>query len=117
MSITIKGNFLQGLRASVPEKVQTVIKPPPGSMGAIQVTTNDIPPVNTDITFGRIIPDFKLSEAPGLSAISSDVLPDRFDWGHPQETDTDEIKKKKVLIAKPGNQMMCGSCWASKQGI
>ena len=111
MSITIKGNFLNGLRSSVPEKVKSVIKPPKGSMGAIQIFSNDIPPVNTDITFSGVIPDFKLSEAPGLSAIPSDILPEQFDWGHSQSTDTDDVRKKKRLISKPGNQRICGSCW------
>lgn len=111
MSITIKGDFLRGLRSAIPEKVRTVVKPPAGSLGAIQVFTNDIPPVNTDITFSRIIPDFKLSEAGALSAISTEILPEQFDWGHPYSTDTDEIKKKKKLIAPSGNQMTCGSCW------
>lgn len=114
MSITIKGDFLRGLRSAVPEKVRSVIKPPPGSMGAPQMFVNDIPPVNTDITFSGVIPDFKLSEAPGLSAMPSDILPEQFDWGHSGKNDTEDIKRKKGLITLPGNQRVCGSCWASK---
>jgi hypothetical protein len=117
MSITIKGDFLRGLRSSVPEKVKSVIKPPKGSMGAPQMFTNDIPPINTDITFSGVIPDFKLSEAPGLSAMPTDILPEQFDWGHSQQSDTDEIKRKKNLITPPGNQRVCGSCWASKMAL
>lgn len=113
MSITIKGDFLRGLRSSVPEKVKSFVKPPPGSMGAVQVFTNDIPPINTDITFSRVISDFKLSEVPGLAAIPSEILPEQFDWGHSYSTDTNEVKTKKKLIAPAGNQLTCGSCWDS----
>jgi len=117
MSITIKGDFLRGLRSSVPETVKSVVRPPIGSMGAVRVFTNDIPPINTDITFSRVLPDFKLSEAPGLSAMPSEILPEQFDWCHPHKNDTDDIRRKKILITKPGNQITCGSCWARKMAL
>ena len=112
MSIQIKGNYLQDLRSADPTAVQTIIKPPPGSMSAPTIVRDIIPPLNTDIRFSSVVPAFSLAQHPGLAAISMEQIPEKFDWGHITSEDSQDILKKKRLIAKPGNQALCGSCWA-----
>jgi hypothetical protein len=40
------------------------------------------------------------------------IIPNNFNWGKIEGTDTEEIKNKKKLITKPQYQGMCGDCWA-----
>ena len=49
---------------------------------------------------------------PGLQAVSAETLPTNFSWGKISSTDTAEEKSKKKNISTPGNQLLCGSCWA-----
>lgn len=91
---------------------EKTIHPPPGSQGAIKVVPPMvIPPVNTDIQFS-ILPEFSLSAHPGIASMDIRQIPEIFDWRHPYPTDDEDIKKKKRLIATPGDQALCGSCWA-----
>lgn len=88
------------------------VHPPPGALGDITTTPPQvIPPLNTDIDNSSLAV-FKLIEHPGLAALDHTKLPKNFNWR--QNGDT----KKRVLISTPGNQMLCGSCWAiSTAGI
>jgi hypothetical protein len=112
MSIEINYDYITNLQsANAIHFTEKIIKPPPGSLSAPKVIPPlTIPPINTDIRFD-ILPDFKLSEHKGLSAIDI-AIPEIFDWRHSYPTDSQEIIKKKKLITKPGNQLLCGSCWA-----
>lgn len=67
-----------------------------------------IPPINTDISY--TLPEYNPEDHPGLADIAD--VPEVFDWRNSFSDDTDEIRAKKNLIAKPGNQALCGSCWA-----
>jgi hypothetical protein len=68
-----------------------------------------IPPINTDIRFSEVLPPFEISKHPELNNV---IVPDNFDWRNIQPNDTEEIKFKKSLISPPGDQGLCGSCWA-----
>jgi hypothetical protein len=117
MSIHINGSYLNGLKRAQPNTIFLKHKNP--ILAALgKKTPTVIPPINTDIQFSKVLPAFSLSKHRGLSAISSSILPENFDWGHPNVGDTPEITRKKTLITKPGNQAICGSCWAiSTAGI
>lgn len=85
---------------------EKVVKPPPGALGAIHtVPALTVPPINTNINFDTLTP-FKVSEHRGLAAISTPV-PLNFNWHKDAKK-----KDKEGLIVTPGNQMLCGSCWA-----
>jgi hypothetical protein len=83
----------------------------PGSLSAIgghTIISMTIAPLNTEVSFSN----FKSWNpySAGLSAISDIQIPENFNWK--------DDEKKGLLIAKPGNQMLCGSCWAiSTAGI
>ena len=112
MSIDLGHDYEQGLRMAQPTVLgQHTVRPPPGALGAISVIPpQTIPPLNTNIQFS-IIPQFTLSEHPGLAAMDITKIPDKFNW-------RDDGGKKKNLMSEPGNQMLCGSCWAiSAAGI
>lgn len=112
MSLDIDHNYVNGLRDAKPTYLKSkTIHPPPGALGDISFIPNQIiPPINTDIQFD-ILPKFKLSEHPGLSALDETTLPDQFNW-------RDNGGDKTSLLTSPGNQMLCGSCWAiSTAGI
>lgn len=76
--------------------------------GGHATTPMFIPPINTDITF--TLPEYDVTSHPGLSDVTN--IPDEFNWHTVTDDDSDEILKKKALIATPGNQALCGSCWA-----
>lgn len=113
MSLDLGHDYQQRLRMAKPTRLgQQTIRPPPGALGAVSVIPPQIiPPINTNIQFD-ILPTFEVSQHPGLSAIDTAKLPKNFNWRY----DGDSSKRSK--IAKPGNQMLCGSCWAiSTAGI
>ena len=70
-----------------------------------------LPPVNTDIRFSGIAPIDIASHQHAMAALQTTV-PEQFNWRQPFDTDTPDIKKKRKLITTPGNQALCGSCWA-----
>lgn len=84
---------------------------PKGALGALSIEPPlQIPALNTSIDFSTLQP-FKISEHPGLAALDTE-LPLNFNW----RENGDE--KKRKLVSVPGNQMLCGSCWAiSAAGI
>ena len=106
------GEYAERLQSAEPTFITKIVKPPPGSMSAPTVTTVGIPPLNTDIRFGEVVPQFSLSQHPGLAAMDPSSIPDVFDWRNEHPEDTSEIAAKKQLIATPPNQRFCGSCWA-----
>lgn len=111
-TIKIKGDYLENLRRAKPTAYKKTIKPPKGSMSAPKLVEYEIPPVNTDIQFGNILPSFSLSKHVGLAAMDMRDIPEIFDWRHTYPSDDKEIRRKKTMISKPGNQALCGSCWA-----
>ena len=114
MSLRIEGSFEESLFKKLPTTFggQT-IRPPHGALGDIRVVpAMTIPPLNTDIQFVGTIPTFDLAEHPGLADISPEAIPEEFNWRDEHFSDSPEIKKKKRLITPPGNQALCGSCWA-----
>jgi hypothetical protein len=112
MSIDLGHHYEEALRDAKPIYLgQHTVHPPPGALGAVTtIPAQTIPPINTNIQFD-ILPEFKLSEHPGLAAIDHTKLPENFNW-------RENGGRKKYLLADPGNQMLCGSCWAiSAAGI
>ena len=105
-SLQINHNYEQKLREAQPTFFASkTIKPPPGVMGDISTIPQIIiPPLNTNIQFN--IPNFQLSQNRGLAALEIPI-PTNFNW----RTNAKD-KGKEGLIVTPGNQMLCGSCWA-----
>ena len=112
MSLTLNKDYSHSLRMAKPIFLgRKVIHPPPGALGDITVVEpQTIPPVNTNIQFD-VLPQFKLSEHPGLAALDIRTVPETFNW-------RENGGAKSSILSKPGNQMLCGSCWAiSAAGI
>jgi hypothetical protein len=114
MSVKFDFDYREHLRSQKPIIFgEQKIMPPKGSSAAIRV----IPPLeigalNTDVDFTSLQQfNLELPQNRALRAFDA-PLPDVFDWRHVYPTDTPEIKKKKTLIARPGNQFLCGSCWS-----
>ena len=111
MPIILKHDYLKGLRESKPITIKkNTVRPGKGSLGAItNIPQQTIPPLNTDIRF-NVLPSFNVKQK-GLGALNQQQIPENFNW-------RDNAGGKKDLISKPGNQMLCGSCWAiSAAGI
>lgn len=112
MSISLKQDYKKGLRSAKPTVLsKRRVKPPPGALGAVtDIPAQVIPPLNTNIQF-NILPKMRLAARPGLAAVDPKVLPENFNW-------KDNGGAKSSLLSTPGNQMLCGSCWAiSAAGI
>lgn len=114
MSIKLNFDYQQHLRSQKPTVFgEQTIMPPKGSSAAIRI----IPPLeigalNTDVDFSSL-QQFNLMSSQNNALRAFDApLPDVFDWRHVYPTDTPDIKKKKTLITRPGNQHLCGSCWS-----
>jgi hypothetical protein len=110
-SINIDGSYIGRLRNAKPI-IQTIKRKTPKGMAALKPIEQELPAVNTDITFSALLPSFEISKERRLAAIDIRRIPEIFDWRHVYPTDDDDILRKKALISKPGNQAMCGSCWA-----
>ena len=120
MSINLDHNYQEGLAAARPTFFGSqTVKPPPGAQGEERIEPSlIIPPINTDINFS-MLPTFQLSAHKGLSALAEQPLETTFNW---RDGPYDEKKKrfnpdaklrtKIALVSTPGNQMLCGSCWA-----
>lgn len=106
MSINLNHDYEEGLRMAKPIYLgKQTIRPPHGALGDVStVPSQIIPPLNTNIQFD-ILPEFNLSHHPGLASMDIKKIPKEFNWRQ-------NGGSKKNLIAKPGNQMLCGSCWA-----
>lgn len=107
MSLVLEQDYGELLRASKPLYMpQRTIRPPPGTLGAVTILPEvTIPPLNTDIRFSEVLPQYSISKQPGLAAMDVTTLPENFNWKE------DGMEKSK-WIADAGNQMLCGSCWA-----
>ncbi len=120
MSINLDHNYQEGLAAARPTFFGSqTVKPLPGAQEEVRIEPSlIIPPINTDINFS-MLPKFQISEHKGLSALSEQPLETTFNW---RDGPYDEKKKrfnpdaklrtKIALVSTPGNQMLCGSCWA-----
>lgn len=113
MSIQIQGSIEKHRMDARPTFMgPETVKPPPGSESAIRnVPAYFIPPINTDTNFSDLS-TFTLADHPGIAEMDVSSIPETFNWKSPQDGDSSSIKKKKQLIARPGNQALCGSCWA-----
>lgn len=112
MSLDINTSYDDVLRSAKPTTLpKRIIKPPPGSLQAPRVEPEIIiPALNTDIRF-EMLPKFNMMKHPRAMR-GIETLPENFNWLSESSTDNDETKKKKNIITRPGNQMLCGSCWA-----
>ena len=117
MTVKISFDYIHHLENSRPTRLKGGIKhtQPKGAshdLSPIHSTPAIIPPINTDIQISQL-PIFKLSEHHELSAMSAEEIPKKFNWRHgPGYND------KRKNITTPGNQLLCGSCWAiSTAGI
>lgn len=121
MSIEIPLNYLDSLREKKVTKFEKkIIKPPKGSgLRAIEEPQQSIPPLNSDIDFSRDIkPMNTLRAQAALSAVDTRVIPKNFNWKENFSSDDKSISRKKALVNTPGDQKLCGSCWAiSAAGI
>ena len=95
--------------------LEHIVGPPKGALGALGINPKFpsfvIPPLNTNIQFSSTLPRYQLSKHPGLAALDHTLLPEKFNW-------REDGGEKTALISQPGNQMLCGSCWAiSAAGI
>ena len=100
MSIKLDLDYEKHLRSAKPEHPS--IKGSLSDIGYFRKET--IPAINTDIRFDTL-PQFKLINHAGLASLDHKSLPVNFNW-------RDNAGSKRSLIAEPGNQMLCGSCWA-----
>jgi hypothetical protein len=77
MSIDLGHNYEEALlKAKSVFLGQHTVHPPPGALGAVTtIPAQTIPPINTNIQFD-ILPEFKLSEHPGLAAMDHTKLPE-----------------------------------------
>lgn len=115
MSIYINKDYEQHLASLKPTYI--VEEQPTGTLGDIIVDGKPknrliIPPVNADIRLTDVLPRYKKSDYPGLHDISVSELPENFSWGRHDSDDSTQITNKKKHISTPGNQLLCGSCWA-----
>lgn len=120
MSIELENGYSEGLAAARPTFFGSqTVKPPPGVQGAERIEPSlIIPPINTDINFS-MLPTFQLSSHKGLSALAAQPLETTFNWrdGPYDEkkgrfVPSTKLRNKIALLSTPGNQMLCGSCWA-----
>lgn len=112
MSVYIK-NYNSRLRNAQSTKLKSrTILPPKGSSSAARITPEIIiPPINTNIDFSGL-KKFNIKQHPEIASMDITTIPENFDWINSYPRDNSMIKKKKLLIVKPPNQALCGSCWA-----
>ena len=115
MSIHINKDYEQHLASLKPTYIYK--EPPTGTLSDITVSGKPInriiiPPVNADIRLSEVLPRYKKSDYLGLQDISVSDLPENFSWGVHDCDDSTQITNKKKHISTPGNQLLCGSCWA-----
>ncbi len=106
-TLILNHNYHDNLRDATPTYFPAKkINPPPGVQGDVHFVDNIvIPPLNTSIQFDSLAP-FTLANNRGLSDLSV-AIPENFNWRHNARE-----RGKEGLIVTPGNQMLCGSCWA-----
>jgi hypothetical protein len=73
--------------------------------------------INTDIDFVSKTNSFSENDLRYLTSSFLDKslsleLPSKFNWAKTTLADSPDVVAKKLLIAKPDNQYLCGSCWA-----
>ena len=109
MGLILNHDYEKGLRNQKPTifKEKTIHSPFGGLFNIRKTKKVEIPPLNTDIQY-NILPEFHVKDHSGLMALDHEKLPLNFNWR--------EDSNKK--LSKPGNQLLCGSCWAiSTAGI
>ena len=104
MSLSIDHNYIDHLRDAKPTFLHKHTKT--GALSDIESSQTEqitLPPINTNIIFNTLSP-LKISDV-GLRDLAHSPLPEKFNW-------RDNAGAKHKLITTPGNQMLCGSCWA-----
>ena len=103
MSLSINHNYIDQLREAKPIFLHKHTKS--GELSDIETSETQpitLPPINTNIIFNTL-PQLKITDT-GLRDLAPS-LPENFNWRH-------NAGSKHKLITTPGNQMLCGSCWA-----
>ena len=120
MSITLTQGYEEGLASSTPTFFGSqVVTPPAGVQEAERIEPAlIIPPINTNIDFS-MLPKFQLSSHKGLLDLAAQPLEVIFNWRDGPYNEQkgkfdpdDKLRQKIALVSTPGNQMLCGSCWA-----
>jgi hypothetical protein len=107
--IVLSGDYAKKLQNAKPIILKAHSIQRKGALGALKtvdkIEEQRIPPLNAIIQFNSTLPQYKLSDHRGLSALDNIVLPENFNWRN-------NGGDKSALLSKPENQMLCGSCWA-----
>jgi hypothetical protein len=107
--IVLSGDYAKKLQNAKPIILKAHSIQRKGALGALKtvdkIEEQRIPPLNAIIQFNSTLPQYKLSDHRGLSALDNIVLPENFNWRN-------NGGDKTALLSKPENQMLCGSCWA-----
>jgi hypothetical protein len=113
MTLNLRKDYLSNLLDQKPTVYKKqIIQPPAGSMSAPTIIPPlTIPSLNTIILYDDVTTVYKIGHYLGLAAEETPV-PENFNWRIVTKDDTPEIVKKKEFITTPGNQALCGSCWA-----
>lgn len=105
MNVTLNYNFLEKLKNLNPTFINKLKVDDNNVFSSNNITSQIIPPLNTIIDF-KILPSIT-SDIMNSYQTSSLQIKENFNW-----------RSSSELISKPGNQMLCGSCWAiSTAGI
>lgn len=117
MSLDLNFNYKKNLESTKAyslksQKVQQkIVVNGQSALRTITIPDLIIPALNTDIEISTL-PLYSISEHPGLMAVDYTKLPENFNWRENGDSN------KRNNLSKPGNQMLCGSCWAiSTAGI
>lgn len=103
--IKLKYDYHEFISRTETELLGQRFVPPTGALGGLSSIKNYIVhATNTNIVFN--LQSLKLPVNYGLGALDTQLPPKNFNW----RENGDE--KKRNLVSIPGNQMLCGSCWA-----
>lgn len=105
--LNVGGSYDEILQRLQPQEY--VRRPRPGTFESPEPFT--VPPLNTDIRFGAVLPPKHMSDQQYLT-VASAPLPETWDWRHEYAEDDAVVKAKKKEMTVVPNQGLCGSCWA-----
>ena len=80
-----------------------------GLFGSVETRDLIIPPLNTDVRFGDVLP--RLASSPLVFGATGVELRENFSWADGADQDP-KLALKKSLIHHVFDQQACGSCWA-----